>query len=332
MDKDKIICLSAASIIVQSNSAILTTAIDYLDNKPKRKREEDRKLQDHMQYLSYHHNQSPETELQLVFPLERILNDPTRNYMKSQIGLFIEEFNALHELSRDSIERSRNSNRKSSCKADSAHRLYFCLRWLHSGLTFLEGEFESGYSKSSLNLDLPHILKCINSALSDQIIWPTFQERAITCRNEGIFKDCVGICDVVEDRIGKSLNPEYENATFSGKTGFNTKKSFVVCDWRNLIIYLCSDINGGISDRDIFTRTELYLNCGQYFDGGQHIIGDGIFVGDGHIKVSFDAREINNDPVRARFNLAFKELRMQIENVFGREHNWFRVSGNRKKY
>ena len=48
---------------------------------------------------------------------------------------------------------------------------------------------------------------------------------------------------------------------------------------------------------------------------------------DGPLRSSF--REPNT-PARVAFNLAFKEVRLQIENVYGRIQNWFGVLGNKK--
>ena len=205
---------------------------------------------------------------------------------------------------------------------DTYHWLYFCLCWLPFGYTFREAEFEAGTSKATINRDLPHILSCINLVLDDQIVWPTIDERLIAANSTNVvFVVSIDVCDVVEAMIGRSFDPANEKATYSGKTGTNTKKTFIDSDWRNLIIYIRSNNDGGVFDREIFTKSSL---C-QYFDGNQQFDADGVFVDDGPIVCSFN--DVDGDPIKGRDNFCFKEKRMQIENTFGRQHNWFPVSG-----
>ena len=274
--------------------------------------------------------------------LEDIFEDHNRNYCKIFTNFYGWEFFALTEHLKPLIERrretpwrkyredatERNSERKKQCKYSAAERLYFALDWLANGTEFRQEEFYYKYAKSSLHEDLPHVLKAIIDGLDDFLRWPTAQERLVLATHyEGIFKNCVGLGDISETLIEKSKDKTTERATFSGKAHGNSMKNFTVCDFSGRIIYCADNIQGRPNDRSSFTHLPLYMDQGLYFDDDQFVAVDGGFDGDGPLRSSF--REPNT-PARVAFNLAFKEVRLQIENVYGRIQNWFGVLGNKK--
>jgi len=56
---------------------------------------------------------------------------------------------------------------------------------------------------------------------------------------------------------------------------------------------------------------------------------DGAFDGDGRFLCSY--KNPGNDPVKIRYNLAFREVRQGVENSYQRVGAWFPLLGNNKK-
>ena len=66
-----------------------------------------------------------------------------------------------------------------------------------------------------------------------------------------------------------------------------------------------------------------------FFSENQCVAADGGFEGDGPVIYSFDNP---NTEERVLYNLAFKEVRMSVENAFGRVQMWFPILGVQRKY
>jgi len=69
-------------------------------------------------------------------------------------------------------------------------------------------EFNTGYSKTSLQEDRVHVLKAINKVLADEVSWPDADERLeLSSGFTGIFERVVGILDIMEIQIARSSDP-----------------------------------------------------------------------------------------------------------------------------
>ena len=71
------------------------------------------------------------------------------------------------------------------------------------------------------------------------------------------------------------------------------------------------------------------MNAGAYFSPGEKVASDGGFRGDGPTLISYDVLDTEEKQL---FNLAFKEVRVGIENAFGRVQRWFPILGQATKY
>lgn len=354
-----IIAVSVVAVAVAGmNNLILTDSLvqaqatlaeDAKTTRRKRKRnEEERTFQPLMKTIL----NNPAFHQAPLYPLERkemiaqLLLDQNRNYSKTFTNLYSWELLELADLLKDKIEEPRNTiwrkkrkrnnykdperSKKRACNHDYIHRTFFCLEWLANGCEFKKTEFYSGWSKSSLNEDIPHVLRAIVDELDDEIKWPDADERAGLARESpGIFEKCVGICDIMEHPIVKSKDSEIEHRTFSGKEGSNTYMTFAVIDRHGYFRYVHTGIEGRRNDREAYVSLPLYMQRGEYFSGSQFLAADGGFDGDGPIQMSH--RSIGGDADKALYNLAFKEVRMQVENAFGRVQEWFGILGNRCK-
>lgn len=261
------------------------------------------------------------------------IRDPGRGYVEAFTALKGWELYALAEHLKSSIERPRRgakTDRISPCKVETTERLFACLSWLHSGTTFRQSECHLGWSRQSIYDDLRHVLEAIVEGLDDELQWPSAGERARIHESfYGVFKGCVGIIDVTEHSINKPSLPGRERQTYSGKHRHNSLKTFAVIDPSGMFRYVVTDVPGKISDRELYTRSALYLNSGQYFSEGEWVAADGGFRGDGAIGYGFDGRDLNTEE-RRMYNLAFKELRQQVENAFCRLKMWFGCLGKHK--
>ncbi|KAJ1411183.1 hypothetical protein B484DRAFT_468339 [Ochromonadaceae sp. CCMP2298] len=105
---------------------------------------------------------SPDTKLETVDVVAAVRLDRERNCIKAFTSLYEWEFDALVEKLGPLIARTRSGTGKPRrCKLDTANRLFWCLHWLVCGDTFKQEEFTAGWGKSSLNEDLPHVLRAI---------------------------------------------------------------------------------------------------------------------------------------------------------------------------
>lgn len=105
-------------------------------------------------------------------------------------------------------------------------------------------------------------------------------------------------------------------------------KTFLVIDRSGFIRYVASGFEGHNNDRDVFIRTDLYLQRGQYFTGEEWIGADGIFKGDGPTMV-FTAAGLTPTE-QAQWKQAFSSFRVQVEHVFNRIQQWFPILGKKR--
>ena len=204
--------------------------------RKKEKRKRDMESLPHMANTYNNRNLREHEHFPLVIKttVADLLRDPARNYSKYLTNLYGWELLQLADHLKDKIEANRetywrqnrrrrrktNRYRKGKCKHDYVHRLFYCLDWLANGGTMMQFEFKSGWSKSSMNEDIPHILLCIIEGLDDEIKWPDTEERTMLANlNNLVFKNCIGIADIMESPIFKSQNSTHEKETYSGKEG-----------------------------------------------------------------------------------------------------------------
>ena len=278
----------------------------------------------------------------------QMINDVNRRYCEKLTHFYSWELEELAEMVKNDVEAAREtdwncrrtkrpvkhkgqSGRGRPPKVDHMNRLVYVLNWLSTGDTADRREFNNSWAKSSCDEDRKHVLKAICKALKDEIKWPTEQERAEHHSSyNAIFNKMVGIFDVTEWTTCKWKNQELENATFSGKKSKNTMKTLAVINKHGYFIYCDPLVKGRRNDRDQWTMCDLYLNAGKYFSDGEWLACDGGFRGDGPQIYSFD--DTLGLPDRQLYNLAFREIRVGVENAFGRVQMWFPIFGAQQRY
>ena len=65
--------------------------------------------------------------------------------------------------------RNPVTGRRRKCKVDYMHRLLYVLQWLNEGRDLKKMRCQSGWSKSSLAEDIPHVLRAIIAGLDNEI-------------------------------------------------------------------------------------------------------------------------------------------------------------------
>lgn len=290
----------------------------------------------------YRYHEGPQSPLEYRDRFGMMTEDINRQYCKKLTHMYSWEIVELAEILKDDIEAPRETSWRPDVinphesrmgrppKYDHLNRLLFVLEWLSSGEVGDKAEFEKGYAKTSCVEDKKHILRAINRRLLDEIKWPNPQERiALYASYNGIFKNVVGILDVTEHEICKPKDKDKEQDTFSGKAKANTMKTLAVIDKYGYFIYVDYLAMGRRNDRDQWTSCDLYMNCGDYLSPGEKIASDGGFRGDGPQLISYDILDTQE---KIDFNLAFKEVRVGVENAFGRVQMWFPILGVEKKF
>jgi hypothetical protein len=134
-------------------------------------------------------NTHPQTPLVLRPLLDIVFNDPGRSYCRTLTHFYDWEFFALAEHLKDYIQLPRGTTDEmiaevgienipvKSCKPDDHQRLFYALQWLTSGKSFRTAEFDTGWSKTSCNADLRHVLKAVIRGLDNFVEWPSVEER-----------------------------------------------------------------------------------------------------------------------------------------------------------
>ena len=317
-----LIAILLTSVIATESSELATETI--LDDPPfvkKRKQLEKERAACQFKRNSPYIFGTPQTELEPIFLLERLLADGNRNYMGKLCHMHAWQFFWLADRTKLLIERPRRrrdnglrSEKKGrDCHFDHYHRLFFCLEWLNSGAYFRTSEFRTGWSKTSLNDDNEHVLEAIVEALDDQIVWPGVAERArLADIHRGIMRGMIGIMDIREHEVDKPKNKEKERKTWSGKHKKNTWRNLSIMDYSGRFIYV--HVGLAKNDREMFTTSPLYLQEGFWFSRGEFIANDGGFDGDGPARCSFN--DPGADPYKQQFNIAFKEVRQGIETAY----------------
>lgn len=334
-----VLLLTVSVVSTTVTAAVPVLLSDDTDHKRKKRQLEleDRALMENVcsRYLG-----KPQLPLPYRDRVGNLCADPNRNYCKKLTHMYSWEFLELAELLKEEILKPRETKHKARPKGkkgfgrppkyDHINRLLFVLEWLSDGSKCDKQEFDNCYSRSSCDEDLYHILKAINKVLKDEVKWPNAEERQFNyVRYQGMFVQCVGCLDIWEHYISKSKDSNIENSTFSGKAGRNTRKTMAVINKDGYFIYVKTGLPGRPNDRDTFVRSDLYMNAGDFFSFGEKIISDGGFAGDGPILVSYNNV---NTPEKALYNVAFKEVRVGIENAFGRVQMWFPILGIEKCY
>jgi hypothetical protein len=228
------------------------------------------------------------------------------------------------------IERPRSGGQKlgKAPHHDYSHRLYFALKWLNDGNFHCTREIETGWSKLSVHRDLEHVLVAIVEGLDDQLSWPNEERRReLADQYPGIFKGCIGIGDVKEIAIDKPKDLVKERRSFNGKKKINSFHLFTVMDHSGRFIFARVSLGG--NDRECYMGSPLYLQEGKYFSDGQFVAADGGFEGEGRFCCSY--KNPGNDVHKRVFNLAWREVRMGVENSYCRLCQWFPLLGNNKK-
>jgi hypothetical protein len=215
---------------------------------------------------------------------------------------------------------------------DHYHRLFYALRWLSTGESFREEEFQYQYSKTSLNDDLRHVLHCVIEGLDNCVVWPDANERAkIAKETTGIMENCVGVLDCTEHVVSRSnMDAKKSQDRFSGKLNKPSLKTISVINRAGYFRFVQTGFDGHRNDRDIFTSSALYLQRGKFFSTGELLASDGGFIGDG--PVFYSHNRTNNDIDKEMYNIAFGHYRQTIETAYGRIQRWFPILGIRKKY
>jgi hypothetical protein len=222
--------------------------------------------------------------LQPVNVLEGFLQDDNREYIRKMTHLHSWQFFLLSDRLKDLIERPRGNNQSLKVgpmpKFDHHHRLFFALKWLNDSNFHRTREAEFGWSKTSLQRDLEHVLRAIVEGLDDELPWPGTDCRAELANvYHGIFHGCIGVGDVKEYQVVKFKDPVKERQSFSGKKKINSYKLFSVMNHSGHFIYARITLGG--NDREVFTGSPLYLHEGNYFLDDEFVAVDGGFEGDG---------------------------------------------------
>jgi len=160
----------------------------------------------------------PEFALLTRITLDDVVQDRNRNYSQKFTSLLDWELIILADYLRPYIETARGDPGRpmgSKMKKNYRERLFYTLFWLKTHADFKQMEFFFGWSESSLQEDIPHVLLAICRGLENFLQWPGAVERAALAREfRGIFTGCVGVIDATEIEIQKPV-PRRLQATVS---------------------------------------------------------------------------------------------------------------------
>jgi hypothetical protein len=100
-----------------------------------------------------------------------------------------------------------------------------------NGLFYRSREADTGFSKSSIQEDLVHVLEAIIEGLDEHLTWPDENcRRELAVVYTGILRGCIGVGDVKEYEIEKPKDSVKEKRSWSGKKKINSYKMLSVMD------------------------------------------------------------------------------------------------------
>jgi hypothetical protein len=94
---------------------------------------------------------------------------------------------------------------------------FFAMKWPNDSNFHRTREAEFGWSKSSLQCDLKHVLCAIVEGLDDDLQWPDVDPRAEMANVYPVFYFyfCIGVGDVKEFQVAKLHDPIKERNSFN---------------------------------------------------------------------------------------------------------------------
>jgi hypothetical protein len=140
------------------------------------------------------------------------------------------------------------------------------------------------WSKSSVCDDAVFVASCINSALSEEIRWPSETERFQLGKRIAQFSGYVGLIDWTLYKIRRSYKDPNNRRWFNGRKKIYSVNNTVVVDHDGLFTYVDPDYCGSFHDVNILRNSSLLKNWREYFvhndDYFEYLLGDPGYAGE----------------------------------------------------
>ena len=168
---------------------------------------------------------------------------------------------------------------------------------------------------------LDHVTYCVNEALNNSISWPTPEERKLRYGMMSVCGKAVAVLDGTHCPIQAPY--KYNNTYYSGYKCKHTQNYLVCVDYLGMILHIDGPHPGRSNDREVYTKSDLYINRAKYLTDDEYILADGGFIkGEGllvPIQKNTFGRMTDEDTKRTMldYNHEFTANRLIVEDVFG---------------
>jgi hypothetical protein len=173
----------------------------------------------------------------------------------------------------------------------------------------------------------------VNTALKDNLAWPTAEQRLLLHGTLSIYSSAIGIVDGTHCRIRVPTQWEDENMCFSGYKHTHTQNYLIVVDPNGFIIKLDGPFPGSMNDISCCRQSDIVLNPQNYFSSGERLLADGGFKGFRQFLIPYRIDQIRSDPTQENamrvFNALLQLIRSKVEHAIHRVKCRAQVLANR---
>lgn len=253
--------------------------------------------------------------------------------------LTITEFFLLHDELQESIASVRLSHEELSphshpmpTKLNSVEQLLLWLVYLEEvGTKSLSWVFGL-LPINTLHRYVDHVTSCVNSALDDELRWPSAEDRRSLY---GFFSICDKAVAVMDGTHCELEEPTYDSRLYYNGHKHMTSQNFLVhVNVLGVVLKVEGPFPGRRNDRADYNDSEVAQHPNQFLSEGERIIADGGFVGGHPLIVPIHRTVIEREKNQERkarmedINEELKDNRLLVEDVF----SWLKARAKRLNF
>ncbi|KAL5019696.1 hypothetical protein ScPMuIL_002588 [Solemya velum] len=219
------------------------------------------------------------------FQVENVKQDDKE--FKYYTGFTPDQFRAIYKFmvpSESEIPIKLPSNRVNEVmKLTWENQLFLTIVKLRQDFDYNDLGYRFHISKQTVSVIFTCWIKYMFLRLGELSIWPSREIITVNMppKYKQEFPTTFGILDCTEIKINKPSSLKAQSQTYSEYKAGNTLKGLVACDPRGSVKFASMLFSGGISDKDIFTRSGFQQMLLDLIEEGYLKKGDGLMADKG---------------------------------------------------
>jgi len=279
----------------------------------------------------------PSSPLQSISNLEAVrmlFCNPTQ--FRQMTMLTITEFFLLHDALHESIASVRPEHDAPHPHSHPMPTRLNTIEQLLLWIVYLEEVGVKGISwvfgllpTNTLHRYVDHVTRCVNSALQDELRWPSAELRECLY---GYFSICDTAVAVLDGTHCEIEEPTYDSRRYySGYKHMTSQNYLVHVNVLGIVLKVEGPFPGRRNDRADYNVSEVAQHPEQFLSPGERILADGGFVGGHPLLVPIHSTIIQKETDKKRkammleINEELKDNRLMVEDVF----SWLKARAKR---